>query len=102
MLANILRNGVEANPGRRVRFTVSVAASGSTAQVRIANDGAPVSTELAERMFDPYISSKSGQENMGLGLAIVKKIVLEHGGDIRYEESAGHPQFIISLPPASP
>ena len=38
-------------------------------------------------MFDPYISSKSGKDNMGLGLAIVKKIVLEHGGDIRYEEA---------------
>ena len=40
-------------------------------------------------MFDPYISTKTGKDNMGLGLAIVKKIVLEHGGDIRYEESDG-------------
>jgi nitrogen-specific signal transduction histidine kinase len=35
---------------------------------------------------------------MGLGLAIVKKIVLEHGGDIHYEESAGQPVFVVVLP----
>ena len=49
-------------------------------------------------MFDPYISTKSGKDNMGLGLAIVKKIVLEHGGDIRYEERGGHPALILVLP----
>ena len=50
------------------------------------------------RMFDPYVSTKTGKDNMGLGLAIVKKIVLEHGGDIRYEERDGHPEFVITLP----
>jgi signal transduction histidine kinase len=51
-------------------------------------------------MFDPYVSTKSGKDNMGLGLAIVKKIVLEHGGDIRHEETSGHPEFVLSLPRA--
>jgi nitrogen-specific signal transduction histidine kinase len=35
---------------------------------------------------------------MGLGLAIVKKIVLEHGGEVRYEARDAHPQFVITLP----
>ncbi|HYJ40837.1 MAG TPA: HAMP domain-containing sensor histidine kinase [Steroidobacteraceae bacterium] len=97
VLANIVRNGVEANPGRRVRFTFTIAA-GSRASIRIANDGIPVQPEIVDRMFDPYISTKTGKDNMGLGLAIVKKIVLEHGGDIRYEESHGHPAFVVELP----
>jgi len=64
----------------------------------VENDGVPVGDDIAARMFDPYISSKSGKDNMGLGLAIVKKVVLEHGGEIRYQERAGHPAFVISLP----
>ena len=100
ILANIIRNGLEANPARRVAFDLEVeveAADGGVA-IRIANDGAPVASEIVPRMFDPYVSAKTGRDNMGLGLAIVKKIVLEHGGDIAYEERAGRPCFVIRLP----
>jgi signal transduction histidine kinase len=98
VLTNIFRNGVEANPGRRVRFGLFIDQQAATVTLRIANDGVPVPAEIVPRMFDPYISTKSGADNMGLGLAIVKKIVLEHGGDIRYEESEGHPAFVLVLP----
>jgi signal transduction histidine kinase len=97
VLANIVRNGIEANPERRVRFTLTITGE-ATATVRIANDGVPVPSGIIERMFDPYISTKTGKDNMGLGLAIVKKIILEHGGDIRYELSENQPGFVITLP----
>jgi signal transduction histidine kinase len=98
VLANLIRNGIEATPGSRVRFEFRLEERAGQLELRISNDGAPVSAETAERMFDPYITTKSGKENMGLGLAIVKKIVLEHGGEIRYEERAGRPVFVIALP----
>jgi signal transduction histidine kinase len=97
VLINIIRNGTEANPARRVHFTFTIM-DGADVSLRIANDGVPVPHEIIERMFDPYVSTKSGKENMGLGLAIVKKIVLEHGGDIYYEQSEGHPSFVLVLP----
>jgi signal transduction histidine kinase len=98
VLANLARNAIEANLGRSVTMGVSVTETGGWIEVRVGNDGVPVPEDIVGRMFDPYISTKSGKDNMGLGLAIVKKIVLEHGGDIRYEESAGHPLFVITLP----
>jgi signal transduction histidine kinase len=98
VLTNLIRNGLEANPDRRVRFDIAIERNVDSILLRIGNDGAPVATDIAPRMFDPYISSKSGKDNMGLGLAIVKKIVLEHGGDIRYEPRGQHPEFLISLP----
>jgi signal transduction histidine kinase len=101
VLANLFRNGIEANTGRRVRFAIALDTRSDRVDLRIANDGMPVAADIADRMFDPYISSKSGKDNMGLGLAIVKKIVLEHGGDIRYEETAGRPNFVISFPRAA-
>ena len=64
----------------------------------LAKFGVPVPAELASRIFDPYVSSKTGNNNMGLGLAIVKKIIIEHGGDIAYVEKAGQPAFVITLP----
>jgi signal transduction histidine kinase len=101
VLANLLRNGIEANPERRVCFVIALESSPTAITIRVENDGLPVPPGVAERMFEPYFSTKPGKENMGLGLAIVKKIVLEHGGDIRYEARDHRPQFVITLPAVS-
>ncbi len=98
VFTNIVRNGVEANPGRAVCFDVGLVAGADWVTISIANDGCLVPAELVERIFDPYVSGKSGKDNMGLGLAIVKKIVIEHGGEIVYREVSGRPVFNITLP----
>ena len=97
VLMNLVRNGIEANPGRAVAFEVSVTAEHDDIRVAVSNDGVPVPSDVVPRMFDPYVSTKTGKDNMGLGLAIVRKIILEHGGDIRYAEVAGKPTFTIEL-----
>jgi nitrogen-specific signal transduction histidine kinase len=95
---NIIGNGVEANPGREVTFTITVSATRSSVHVDISNDGEAVPAKIAPRIFDPYVSGRGGGDNMGLGLAIVKKIVMEHNGEIAYAEVDGHPRFSICLP----
>ena len=102
VLMNIVRNGVEANPGQPVRFALELTAVEDSIALSIANDGQPVPADLTARMFDPYVSGKSNKENMGLGLAIVKKIVIEHGGEITYREVDGRPTFTIVLPQVWP
>jgi len=98
VLMNIIGNGVEANPDVKVGFSIMLSTTEAAVIVAISNDGRPVPTDIAARMFDPYISSHARKENMGLGLAIVKRIVMEHGGEISYVEHMGYPRFIISLP----
>ncbi|MGH8187194.1 MAG: ATP-binding protein [Steroidobacteraceae bacterium] len=98
VLANIVRNGIEANPGRRVLFDFIVDPSGDRIVLTISNDGAPVAAAIADRIFDPYVSTRADKHNMGLGLAIVKKIVIEHGGEVAYAAQDGRPAFIVSLP----
>jgi signal transduction histidine kinase len=98
VFTNIVANGVEANPARSVAFLIRVSGDGSTARIAISNDGVPVPTGIAARMFEPYVSGKADGQNMGLGLAIVKKVVVEHGGEIAYDEVQGQPRFTISLP----
>ena len=102
VVTNIVRNGVEANPQQRVSFEIELVASEDSITLSIGNDGRPVPPDLTARMFDPYVSGKSNKENMGLGLAIVKKIVIEHGGEILYQEIAGRPTFTIVLPRVPP
>ena len=98
VLNNLVRNGIEANPGVVVIFSVSIHWLQDTVEIYVMNDGVKADPEIVPRMFDPYISTRKAKENMGLGLAIVRKILLEHGGDIRYEVRQGFPLFVIALP----
>ncbi len=61
----------------------------------IRDQGAGVPTQLLEKLFEPYVTSKT--KGSGLGLAIVKKIVDEHGGIIWVENNGGA-SFNIRLP----
>jgi len=97
VLANIIANGVEANPGSRVAFLIRVACRPERVDIEISNDGVPVPPSLAARIFDPYLSGTSGRDNMGLGLSIVKKVMIEHGGEISYDERNGRPCFTLAF-----
>ena len=82
VLVNLIRNAVEAvsaDPGadRRVVIRTSVADDGCVA-VSVENDGAAISRDVTEHMFDPFYTTKS--KGMGLGLSIARTIVESHGG----------------------
>jgi|HubBroStandDraft_6_1064221.scaffolds.fasta_scaffold151717_2 two-component system nitrogen regulation sensor histidine kinase NtrY len=108
VIVNLVRNGVEAvraaRPeaiGGEPRGHVRVGAQRTSDGVAIVveDDGPGVPEEARERVFDPYVTTKS--EGTGLGLAIVKKIVVEHNGTISVtrSERLGGAAFVVSLPP---
>jgi nitrogen fixation/metabolism regulation signal transduction histidine kinase len=108
VIVNLVRNGVEAiraarpeAAGDEPRGHVRVGAERTSEGVAIVveDDGPGVPEEARERVFDPYVTTKS--EGTGLGLAIVKKIVVEHNGTISVarSERLGGAAFVVSLPP---
>jgi len=69
-------------------------------QVEIIDDGPGLPPEIAEEIFEPFVS---GRENgTGLGLALVSRIIADHGGFIGVDSAPGHTVFRISLPVAPP
>jgi two-component system nitrogen regulation sensor histidine kinase NtrY len=108
VIVNLVRNAVEAIRASRPeaaegapRGHVRVRAERTSGGVAIVveDDGPGVPEEARERVFDPYVTTKS--EGTGLGLAIVKKIVVEHNGTISVgrSESLGGAAFLVELPP---
>jgi signal transduction histidine kinase len=84
--SNIVRNAVEACEGRG---EISLEARGEDGGVRVEvrDHGPGVQPELAGRLFDPYVTAKSG--GTGLGLALAKQTVEMHQGTIAVEPTPG-------------
>lgn len=53
--------------------------------VEVSDEGVGIPSEMRERIFDPYFTTKS--DGTGLGLAIAMRIVEEHGGTITFSEN---------------
>jgi two-component system nitrogen regulation sensor histidine kinase GlnL len=67
-------------------------------QVEIIDDGPGLPAEIADDIFEPFVS---GRENgTGLGLALVSKLIGDGGGWISVESVPGKTVFRISLPVA--
>jgi two-component system, NtrC family, nitrogen regulation sensor histidine kinase GlnL len=65
-------------------------------QVEIIDDGPGIPPDIAEDIFEPFVS---GRENgTGLGLALVSKIISDHDGWISVDSAPGRTVFRISLP----
>ncbi|UWQ02921.1 PAS domain-containing protein [Aliiroseovarius crassostreae] len=65
-------------------------------QVEVIDDGPGLPPDIADHVFDPFVS---GRENgTGLGLALVSKILTDHGGLITVNSQPGRTVFRVSLP----
>jgi len=102
VMTNLLQNALDAVANADEPLVqVSLAATGDHIAVQIADNGPGLAADVRDRVFKPYVTTKSG--GTGLGLAIVQRIVVEHGGDVSVSESPlGGASFVVSLPIAGP
>ncbi len=67
-------------------------------QAEIIDDGPGLPREIADDIFEPFVSGK--ENGTGLGLALVSKLIGDAGGWISVESVPGRTVFRISLPVA--
>ncbi|MDP9151397.1 MAG: ATP-binding protein [Myxococcota bacterium] len=104
---NLLNNAAKYTPcGGHVRLRA--AREGSAAVIRVQDDGAGISPNMLESVFDLFVQSSSTLDRsdggLGLGLTLVRSLVDMHGGTVTAEsEGPGKgSQFVVRLPLASP
>lgn len=65
-------------------------------QIEIEDSGAGISDEVAERLFEPFVSTK--QDGSGLGLSMVASVLADHGGTIALKPVSKGSCFVVNLP----
>ncbi|TAJ68913.1 MAG: hypothetical protein EPO51_25635 [Phenylobacterium sp.] len=80
VVLNLVRNAVEAMAGRprRELRLGSRAIEPGVLQVHVADTGPGISPQVADRLFQPFVSGKP--DGMGVGLSISRNIIEAHGG----------------------
>lgn len=101
VLLNLFVNAMEAmsaTPSDAMLLSVEVRpGNGSSVEIVVSDTGPGIPAEAQARLFQPFQTTK--REGMGMGLAICRTLVEAHGGQLRFEGSAGRgATFVVSLP----
>ncbi|MGA0598862.1 PAS domain S-box protein [Enterovirga sp. CN4-39] len=102
VLVNLLRNAADAMqdaPRRELVLATTLQEDGQV-EISVADTGPGISDEVADRLFQPFVTTKA--TGMGVGLSISRTIVESHGGRLWVEPNAqGGATFRLTLPAAA-
>lgn len=101
VILNLVRNAIEAMEAVDHReLTITTRRLGDTIETRVADTGPGIASHLADRLFQPFVTTKKA--GMGLGLSICREIVEAHHGRLT---AAARPEggtvFCLMLPAAN-
>jgi two-component system sensor kinase FixL len=87
VLINLMRNAIDAMEAshRRELVIATSADDEEMVAISVADTGTGVAPEVAEQLFQPFVTTK--RQGMGVGLSISRTIVEAHGGEIWLEPS---------------
>jgi len=97
IFANLLRNAVQAVPPGSAVGVRSRPDGDGHLWLEVWDEGPGVAEEIANAIFDPFVSGKQG--SMGLGLAVTQRLVRGFGWNIGVRREAGRTIFGIEIPP---
>ncbi len=79
VLINLVQNAIDASPrGREVRIDFTTIHA--SVSVRVSDEGAGVAPEIAARVFEPGVTTKT--RGSGLGLTAARGLARQHGGEL--------------------
>jgi signal transduction histidine kinase len=93
--ANLIANAVQSGAAR---LAIRLIIEADAAMIAFSDDGRGIPDEIAERIFDPFFSTRQTSGGTGLGLQIVRSIIESSGGTIVHAPSASGATFRIRLP----
>ena len=107
VIINLVTNAAEAIGDRRGRIVVSLSSIAAADRspdaicLAVADDGCGMEEDVAQRVFEPFFTTRETDRGSGLGLSVVHGIVSSHGGRIELRTSPDQgTEFSVILPVA--
>ena len=99
VILNLITNAAEAmkgmEGGERIEITSSM--GNKHILVKVSDSGPGVPSNLKEKIFDPFYTTKDG--STGIGLSLSHRVITDHGGSLSVGPSKwGGAEFIIKIP----
>jgi two-component system CheB/CheR fusion protein len=101
-LLNLIINAEQAlagQPGGAIRVELDLPAG--MVIVRVSDNGRGIDPAMADRLFEPFMTTRSREEASGLGLAVARQIAEQHGGTLTLERTDTGACFALCLPAAT-
>lgn len=99
VLFNLISNAADAVkelPERWIRITGR--REGNSFIVSVVDSGKGISPAIAQRIMEPFFTTKEIGKGTGLGLSISHSIAKRHGGDLKLDGDSAHTKFDLIIP----
>ena len=95
-ILNLVLNALDAMP-QGGTITITISATAMQAAITVSDTGTGISSDVAEKIFNPFFTTKA--KGTGLGLAKVQHVAEAHGGAASCVSAPGKgASFTITLP----
>lgn len=101
VLMNLLTNAFDAvDPLEEKWVSIEAKEINGNVIITVKDSGKGIPASIAEKMMNPFFTTKDVGKGTGLGLSISKGIIEDHSGQIKYGVSEGHTCFTLTFPAA--
>jgi len=101
VILNILMNARDALVGQHIDdalITIRAFTEGKTTVVTIADNAGGIDSEIIDKLFDPYFTTKGSDKGTGIGLFMSKTIIEKNmGGSLTVHNTRNGAEFRIAI-----
>lgn len=98
-LVNLINNAKDAIAELKEKWVlVTLRVSNDAVEISVMDSGEGIPSDLKERIFYPFFTTKASGKSPGLGLSVSKGLVEQQGGTLKLDSASRHTCFVIQLP----
>jgi signal transduction histidine kinase len=102
IVVNLVMNAFDAVVGTQSPWVeVMVEDNDGALVLSVTDSGAGISANIADKIMQPFFTTKEVGKGTGLGLSISKGIAQGHGGELYYDSTSPNTRFVLRLPAKS-
>ncbi|WP_254055656.1 ATP-binding protein [Ruegeria sp. EL01] len=103
VIINLIINAEQAmtssGRGDLIELSADAKPEAGVVEVTVKDNGPGIPKSIRARIFEPFFTTKEVGEGTGIGLAFCHRVILSHGGQIRFEQTENSGAcFRITLP----